>query len=27
WTLLKEADLEHDLEHAVSSSYRANPGE
>ncbi|GJY32072.1 hypothetical protein Tco_0415567 [Tanacetum coccineum] len=27
WMLLEEADLEHGLEHVVSSYYRANPGE
>ncbi|GKG58156.1 hypothetical protein Tco_0589767, partial [Tanacetum coccineum] len=27
WMLIEEADLEHGLEHVVSSSYRANPGE
>ncbi|GJS80202.1 hypothetical protein Tco_0730083 [Tanacetum coccineum] len=27
WMLLMEADLKHGLEHAVSSSSRANPGE
>nr|GEW00994.1 ribonuclease H-like domain-containing protein [Tanacetum cinerariifolium] len=27
WILLEEADLEHGLEHVVSISYRANPGE
>ncbi|GKA31536.1 hypothetical protein Tco_0717841 [Tanacetum coccineum] len=27
WMLLEEVDLEHGLEHVVSSSYQANPGE